>query len=624
MSSRPASRPQPARPQDRAAKTPERFAECDRLNHAPAAQAELLGGAAQPLAQHARAVGVVDPQRGRTRESLGQAGQRRDAAGRAEDAVGHLEKAVTSAPGSTDLFGLLGGALKKAGRTEDAVGAYEQAITLEPGLADTHYNLGNALRDLGRSQDAVAFYRRAVELNPGFADALNNMGRVMADLGEHDDAISSFNSACAITPEDAWIHSNLGNVYRGLGRFEDAIDAHRRAIALDPESIKYRSNLGAALVDIGLTEEAADEFRRALEAVPGDPGFLRGLGNARVDQGCIEDAKAAYAEALAEEPDNPMTHYLLGRALLLDGDFDPGWREFAWRFRVASLGMRDPDILPQAPWQGEDVTGKTILVWGEQGVGDEVLFSGQIPDLLMQGANVIMECDPRLTPLYERSFDGVRCIAKTDPPSEGARSPHIDFQIPSGNLGRWLRPGLDSFPAHDGYLRPDEKQRDALRQRYLDGDDVLLVGIAWNSKNDKFGDLKSLSLNELRPLAEVPGIKLVDLQYGDTVRERAAFKMETGHSVLHDDDIDQMAALDGFAAQVAALDLVVTISNTTAHVAGALGIPTWVLLHTAPLSCWMMDREDSPWYPTVQLFRQARPGEWGDVIDRIAERLVNL
>ena len=543
---------------------------------------------------------------------------------RAEDAVGHLEKAVTSAPGSTDLFGLLGGALKKAGRTEDAVGAYEQAITLEPGLADIHYNLGNALRDLGRSQDAVASYRRAVELNPGFADALNNMGRVMADLGEHDDAISSFNSACAITPEDAWIHSNLGNVYRGLGRFEDAIDAHRRAVALDPESIEYRSNLGAALIDIGLTEEAADEFRRALEAVPGDPGFLRGLGNARVDQGRIEDAKAAYAEALAAEPDNPMTHYLLGRALLLDGDFDPGWREFAWRFQVASLGMRDPDILPQAPWQGEDVTGKTILVWGEQGVGDEVLFSGQIPDLLTQGANVIMECDPRLTPLYERSFDGVRCIAKTDPPSEGARSPHIDFQIPSGNLGRWLRPGLDSFPAHDGYLRPDEKQRDALRQRYRDGDDVLLVGIAWSSNNIKLGRHKSMPLSALHPLSGSPGVRLFDLQYGDTDADRMDFADATGTAIIHDDTIDQVADLDAFAAQVAALDLVISVSNTTVHIAGAMGVPTWVLLNATPLSCWMRDGEESPWYPSVRLFRQTEAGEWDDVVGRAARELTQF
>ena len=347
---------------------------------------------------------------------------------RAEDAVGHLESAVQSAPGSADLFGLLGGALEKAGRTEDAAKAFEQAITLEPGLAETHYNLGNALRDLGRSQDAVVSYRRAVELYPGFADALNNLGRVLADMGSNDDAVRSFLGACAITPGDAWIYSNLGNTYRNMGKAEDAIDTHRRAVELDPESVVYRSNLAAALVEIGLTEDGADEFRRALEAAPGDPGLLCGFGNALVDQGRIEDAKAAFAQALEAEPDNPMAHYLLGRALLLDGDFGRGWQEFAWRFKVASLGLRDPDLLPQPPWQGEKVGGKTILVWGEQGVGDEVLFAGQIPELLAQGANVVMECDPRLIPLFERSLDGVRGIPRTDPRAEESRSPDSIFR----------------------------------------------------------------------------------------------------------------------------------------------------------------------------------------------------
>ncbi len=540
---------------------------------------------------------------------------------RAEVAVGHLQQAVTSAQGSADLFGLLGGALKITGRIEEAVAAYGQAITLDPGLADTHYNLGNALRDLGRSEDAVAAYRRAVELNSGFADALNNLGRVLADLGEHDEAISSFLRADAIAPQDAWIHTNLGNVYRRLGLFEDAIDAHRRAVQMDPEAIEYRSNLGAALIDIGLTEEGADEFRRALDVTPGDPGLLRGLGNALVDQGHIEDAKIAYAEALEAEPDHPMTHYLLGRALMLDGDFGHGWQEFAWRFKVASLGMRGLDILPQAPWQGEAIDGKTILVWGEQGVGDEVLFAGQIPDLLTQGADVVLECDPRLIPLYERSFDGVRCIAKTEPPSEDIHNPDIDFQIPSGNLGRWLRPGLDAFPRHGGYLRPDQKQRNALRQQYLDGDDVTLVGIAWSSNNIKLGRHKSMPLSALQPLLGVPGIRLIDLQYGDTGGARKDFEDATGTAIIHDDTIDQMANLDAFAAQVAAMDLVISVSNTTVHIAGAMAVPTWVLLNAAPLSCWMLEGEESPWYPSVRLFRQTEPGEWGDVVERAVDEL---
>ncbi len=543
---------------------------------------------------------------------------------RAEEAAGHLENAVKAAPGSAALFGLLGGALNKAGRASDAVNAFEQAITLEPGQAETHYNLANALRDLGRGRDAALSYRRAIELDPGFADALNNLGRVLTDMGEFDGAVDAFLGAAAVSPNDAWIHTNLGNAYREMGNAEDAIEAHRRAVGLDPEGVEYRSNLAAALVEIGKAGDGAEEFRRALKTSPGDAGLHCGLGNALVSLGRIEDAKAAYAQALEAEPENPMAHYLLGRALLLDGDLGRGWREFGWRWKVSSLNMRSLDLLPQPPWQGQDTGGKTILVWGEQGVGDEVLFAGMIPDLMDQGATVVLECDPRLFPLYERSFGGVRCIAKNEPPAAEARSPDIDFQVPSGNLGRWLRPGRDAFPGRPSYLSPDKDRRDMLRGRYLGGGADLLAGIAWNSNAVKIGRHKSLPLSALRPLTDVPGVTFVDLQYGDTGPERKAFTEATGTHVIHDESIDQMADLDAFAAQVAAMDLVISVSNTTVHIAGAMGVPTWVLLNAVPLSFWMLEGDRSPWYPSVRLFRQAEAGEWVGVIEGAAAELASF
>jgi len=543
---------------------------------------------------------------------------------RAEDAAGYLQQAVQAAPARPELFALLGAALSRAGRQADAINAYQQAITLEPGRADTHYNLANAYRDLGQIDDAVAAYRRAIELDPGFADALNNLGQVLKDTGCHDDAVDAFLRAAAISPNAAWVYTNLGNTYRAMGRYEDAIDAHRRALELSPDTIEYTANLGAALIDIGHTEDGKEIFQRALETAPGDPGLLNGLGNALVDLGRIDEAKAAYAGALEAEPGNPMTHYLLGRTLMLDGDFAQGWKEFEWRWQVAQLGLRQLDLLPQAPWQGDDLGGKTILVWGEQGVGDEVLFASQIPDLLEQDADVVLECDARLIPLYERSFDNVRCIAKTEPPTDAARSADIDFQVPSGNLGRWLRASADAFPGRAQYLQPDARRRDALKDRYRGGGDDLLVGIAWSSSNAKLGRHKSMPLAALQPLLAIPGIKLVDLQNGDTSAERTAFENDANTTIIHDDSIDQMADLDAFAAQVAAMDLVISVSNTTVHIAAAMGVPTWVLLNAAPLSCWMLDGDTSPWYPSVRLFRQTNAGIWDDVSARAVTALGEL
>jgi len=164
-------------------------------------------------------------------------------------------------------------------------------------------------------------------------------------------------------------------------------------------------------------------------------------------------------------------------------------------------------------------------------------------------------------------------------------------------------------------------KREAIRQRYLDGGDDLLVGISWVSRNVDIGEAKSMLLADWRPVIDIPGVTFVDLQYGDTASERKAFEEATGAKIIHDDGIDQMKDLDAFAAQVAAMDLVITVSNTTAHMAGGLGVPAWVMLHTAPLNCWLLGRTDSLWYPSARLFRQSRVGEWADVVERLRDEL---
>ena len=272
---------------------------------------------------------------------------------------------------------------------------------------------------------------------------------------------------------------------------------------------------------------------------------------------------------------------------------------------------------------GQPVDGKTVLVLAEQGVGDEVMFAGMVPDLVEAGATVIREADSRLVPLFERSFAGIECIGKGDPPTAETRRDGIDFQSPGGNLGRWLRPNLESFPGRQSYLVADKNRRDGLRENYLSDGESLLVGVAWVSKNKRIGPQKSMTLMELAQLTGIPGIRFIDLQYGDTAGERAQFEDETGTSIVHDDSIDQMADLDAFAAQVAAMDLVISVDTAVAHLAGALGTMVWTLLPFNSDWRWMLGRDDSPWYPSMRLFRQEAPGDWEGVFQEVETALRN-
>ncbi len=473
-----------------------------------------------------------------------------------------LEAALKVEPDEPYLLVNLGTARQASGDLDGALAAFEQAVAVQPDLAEAHYNLGRALQDLDRPGDAAESYQRALKAEPGYGPALINLGIAHLDLGRHDEALAGLGSAVERNPENADAHYNLGLVLQDMDRFDDAIDTYRRAVAIDPELVK--------------------------------------------------------------------AHYNLGLALLKQGRLGEGWDEYEWRLQSEErekIGARD---FPQPLWQGADLAGKSLLVWAEQGVGDEVLFAGMAPDLVAAGAEVALECDSRLVALFERSFDGVRCIEKKVPPLPQAQSPDFDFQIPSGGLSRWLRRDFESFPGRASYLAADGPKTAALREKYgalPEGGGDLLIGIAWLSKNKREGLSKregmnkSMALADLTPLTDIEGLTFVDLQYGDTATERAQFAEQTGVAVIHDDDVDQMADLDAFAAQVAAMDLILSISNTTVHFGGALGVPTWVLLNTMPLHCWMRDRGDSPWYPSVRLFRQQRDGDWTGVIERVVPEL---
>jgi len=541
--------------------------------------------------------------------------------GRPEEAVERIGQAAKRRKKDPQVQNNLGEAYRALGRMEEAADCYKRAIALDARDPAPHNNLGNVLAAAGKAAEAAASYRRALKITPDDPEVLTNLGDALREAGKAEEAVKQFEHALAVAPGFVEAHVSLGRALKDLNRLAAAEAACRRAVTLAPNHAGALGALGTVLAARGDLAGAVASYRRAVAVAPDDAAALTNLGNAVQEMGEFAEAIACHRRAVALDPDNAAAHHNLGNALLLESELAEGWRENEWRWRVED--MEKQRAFPQAPWQGEPLKGKTILVAAEQGVGDEILFAGMVPDLMEAGARVVLECGARLVPLFQRSFKGVACVAKKDPPAAATQSPDIDYQVAAGSLGRWLRPDFASFPGRPSYLVVDAKRRDALRAKYRRGGE-LVVGIAWVSKNPRFGHQKSMKLAELAPLATVPGVTLVDLQYGDTAAERQAFEMATGTTLLHDDAVDQMASLDDFAAQVAAMDLVVSVSNTTVHMAGALGVPTWVMPHLVPLRVWLLGRADSPWYPSVRLFRQTQAGEWADVIDRVAQELGDL
>jgi len=375
-----------------------------------------------------------------------------------------------------------------------------------------------------------------------------------------------------------------------LGRFEEAFAAYDAATRADPNFAAAFSGRGVALQALGRDDEALESFERAVIIQP-------------------EFAEAQRNRALA---------------LLMSGRFKEGWDayEWRWRFERINAGWRD---FPYPQWQGEDEEG-AVLVWGEQGVGDKVLYAGMIPDLLARH-KVVMETDIRLIALFERSFPGLKAVNKTNPPNEATQRSDIRWHSPLASLGRWLRADAANFPCRQSYLVADEDRRKQFRTvlDHLENKGPV-VGISWASRSPKIGQHKTLDLKQWAPILQIPGVRFVDLQYGDTAEERAAVEAELGIQITHMPDLDLHQDIDGIVALAAACDIVISVSNTTAHLAAAVGRPTWVLVPASAgnLWYWMRGRDSTPWYPTAVVFKQPKLGAWAGLIAEIESRLKNL
>jgi tetratricopeptide (TPR) repeat protein len=537
------------------------------------------------------------------------------------------EQALEAEPSEADAHHLLGVIAHQRGDHVTAVERIRRALSLDEANAAYHSNLGVAYRSLGRTAEALSALRRAIELSPDWSGIRLNLGNMLKDGLDFAAAAVEFRRVIEQDSGAGEAWSGLGEALRGLDECGEARRCHERAVELAPRSADAHYGLGLTLRHEGQVSAAVDCFMRTVSLRPDFFDAHVNLANAYEDLGHFPQAEAAFARALRLKPDSPIVQFNRALALLRQGDLERGWREYEWRWRYNGK----PRIFSEPQWDGTHDPNRTVLVYSEQGVGDEVMFASCFGEVIARSGRCVIECEPRLSRLFSRSFPSATFFPRTgqiDPRAAGV--PPWDAQIAAGTLPRLLRPRFESFPRHGGYLVPDPVQVSQWRERFERLGAGLVVGVAWRGgKDPATRRRRSTTLAQWAPLFRIPGVAFVNLQYGDCAAELEQARRELGVA-LHDwPEADPLGDLDGPAAQIAALDLVISVDNASVHLAGALNVPVWTLLPFAGDWRWFTDRSDTPWYPSMRLLRHSSAEgpleeKWNELLREVAGQLVEL
>jgi tetratricopeptide (TPR) repeat protein len=532
------------------------------------------------------------------------------ALGRLDEAIAACRKAVALRPSYAEGHYYLGNALRKADRMDEAIAAFRAAIAQRSEFAEAYNNLGNAVKSKGLNGEAIACYRRAIAIQPKYVDAYNNLGIVLGANGQLDEAIALLRHCVALQPEGADGHHNLGNALSFKGELDEAIVEIRAAIALRPAHPQAYCNLSIALRRNGNLDEAVAAARQAMALQPQYFEACNNLGNALKEKGLFEEAIAVYRQAIAMKPTSAIGHCNLGSSLLLEGDFETGWPEYEWRWQAKEY-YTAPRNFTQPRWDGSDLAGRRILTWAEQGFGDTIQFARYLPILAARG-RVICECQPQLMRLFTSLPSGMQLVA------HGQDLPEFDVHCAVMSLPTVLRTTLSIIPNNVPYLSHDPTLRERWRSRLPTDKGLLKIGLSWAGNPKHLNDrTRSMPLATLAPLASISDLWFCSLQKGSRSVEAAGGL--AGMPVA-----DWSSELNDFAdtaSLVAGLDLVITVDTAVAHLAGAMGKPVWVMVPFIPDWRWMRGRSESPWYPTMRLFRQDAYEDWQPVIARIVEAL---
>jgi tetratricopeptide (TPR) repeat protein len=574
----------------------------------------------------------------------------------------------------------LGLTFQALGKLNDAVGRYKETLKLNPDYAEAHYNLGNTLRNQGKLDDAITRYKRALSLKPNYAEAHCNLSVVLDSQGKVDEAVTHGERALALRPELAEVHFNLGNFFQTQGRLAEAAARYNQALALKPDYVAAHCNLGNLLKGANKLNEAVRQYEQALALKPDGANLHLNVGLALCAQGKLSEAAAHYRQALALKPDFAEAHYNFGltlcaqdnldegvahyeqalavkpdyaeahnnlgitldtrnaldlamvhyeRALTLkpdlteahynlamsqlrSGDFASGWRNYEWRWNSEKSPLLKRNF-SQPQWRGEPLNGARIVLHAEQGLGDSIQFLRYLPLVQAAGGTIVLEVQDRLRRIAAE-LPGIAELV-----SSGEPLPSFDWHCPLLSLPLAFGTTLGTIPAQTPYLSVPEQARMKM-DTFSWPTEGLRIGFVWAGNPTFLKDrarYRSIPFPLLKPLIEITGIHLFSLQIGEASAELV------GAPETINDLSPYVSDMADTAAQIAHLDLIITVDTSVAHLAGALGVATWVLLPFAADWRWLQTRSDSPWYPAIRLFRQPSPGAWEPVIAEVYECLTN-
>jgi tetratricopeptide (TPR) repeat protein len=500
-------------------------------------------------------------------------------------AIEHLERAAELDPQSPVPLVRLSAIRERLGQHDHALACLQKAAALAPGVAEVEYNLGKLCLKLDRPQDAAIHLERAITFRPNFAAAHLILGNALLACGNSAAAIESYRGAIALRPDYAEAYHDLGNAYRLRNEADKALAAYQTALGLKPD-------YAAAQLDIGVV---------------------------LYDQGRVDDAIACYQKALLLRSDFPEAQVNLGLAWLALGDFERGWAGYEWRFRQTAADNRVVKrAFPCPEWHGEDLAGKSILIWGEQGISDQIQFAGMFGEISQVARTCTIQCAPKLMPLFARSFPKAKVIPLLDPaPADSLRD--LDFHTAAGSVARWLRPTLESFPRRAGYLVADNARVELWRQRLRQLGPGLKVGFSWRSGNLKgVRALFSTRIEEWCELFQVAHLHWVCLQYDDCEAELELARRRFGVTLTRFADVDYRDDLDEVSALMGALDLVISAPTAVSIQAAALGVEVWQVNYGVD---WQAHgTPDNPWFPTLARHERRPDQTWGEILAGIARR----
>ncbi|MDB5393621.1 MAG: glycosyl transferase family 9 [Rhodospirillales bacterium] len=527
--------------------------------------------------------------------------------GRLDEAAAQYQRTLIVKPDNPKAHNNLGAILTLQGKDHAAAAHYERALVLQPHYANAHYNYANLLRKRGEIPRAITHYWQALLSKPDDAEIRNNLGIALVANGQGDEAILQFQQALALRPDYAEAYSNLGSAFEDQGRTDESLACFNMALELKPAYADAHCNLGRALHAQDRLAEAELHYELALALDPTHAESHNNFGFLSQQVGRIDVALARYGRAQELKPNYADAHWNEALARLLSGDFAAGWRKYEWRWRRKET---PPRIFAVPLWDGGDLTGKTILLHAEQGYGDAIQFIRYAALVKKRGGLVLVECSEPLRRLFA-SAPGIDRLVSADEPF-----PLFDCHAPLLSLPAILGTMLETIPADTPYLRAESDLVQKWRNQFSQPS-RRKIGLAWRGNPTHSNDRKrSIPATAIADLGRMAGIELISLQVDTTLDEIAAFSpviLYNMGSSLHD--------WADTAALVEALDLVITVDTSIAHLAGALGKPVWVLLPFAPDWRWLLDRCDSPWYPTMRLFRQHAPGDWTRVLKEIRAAL---